>query len=160
MTRSPSLAIPSSFSSLRCGQSARQNARAILSVSRLCSAESDIPPLGWSPFCRKNTCTKHSDKCKRKKRQFQIDFKCYFYHCTYFCPPDNLPVFFVFWFLEYLCTADGLHGFSIDGAYNSGEEITCTKNLLHWNYLVWIFVCGTKLDTIGLKGLMITYLKW
>lgn len=43
VTRSPSLAIPSSFSSLRCGHSAKQNARAMRSVKRLCSADADTP---------------------------------------------------------------------------------------------------------------------
>lgn len=38
---------------------------------------------------------------------------------SYFCPADDLPVFFVFWLLEHLRTADGLHGFPIDGTYNS-----------------------------------------
>lgn len=59
VTRRPSLAIPSSFSSLRCGHSAKQKARAIRSISRLCSAESLVPSLGRSPLWRKNTCTKH-----------------------------------------------------------------------------------------------------
>lgn len=59
VTRRPSLAIPSSFSSLRCGHSAKQKARAIRSISRLCSAESLVPSLGRSPLWRKNTCPKH-----------------------------------------------------------------------------------------------------
>lgn len=37
----------------------------------------------------------------------------------YFCPADDLPIFFVFRLLEHLRTADGLHGFPINGTYNS-----------------------------------------
>lgn len=57
--RRPSLAFPSSFSSLRCGHNAKQKARAIRSISRLCSAES-LASLGQCPLCRKNTCTKQA----------------------------------------------------------------------------------------------------
>lgn len=38
--------------------------------------------------------------------------------------------------------------------------MTCTKNLLHSNYLIWALVYGTKLDTIGLEEIKITSLKW
>lgn len=115
VTRSPSLAIPSSFSSFRCGHSARQNARAIRSVSRLCSAESVTPPLGWSPLCRKKTCTRQRHRCGGHRYMLLL----YMHHHTYFCPADDLPIFFVFWLLEHLHAADGLHGFPIDGANNS-----------------------------------------
>lgn len=64
-TRRPSLAMPSSFSSLRCGHSDRQKARAIRSMSRLCSAESLALPLGWGGLCRKKTCT------NKKQRSIQ-----------------------------------------------------------------------------------------
>lgn len=60
VTLSPSLAMPSSFSSFRCGQSAMQKALATFSVRRLWSAGS-LRPLGWSSLWRKNTCRKHED---------------------------------------------------------------------------------------------------
>lgn len=66
VTRSPSLAMPSSFSSLRCGHSARQNARAILSVSRLCSVWWSLWLLGWSPLCTKNTWETHKRLTRHK----------------------------------------------------------------------------------------------
>lgn len=56
VTRRPSLAMPSSFRSFRWGHSARQNALAIRSVSRLCSAESLAPLLGFWLRWRKKTC--------------------------------------------------------------------------------------------------------
>lgn len=52
-------------------------------------------------------------------------------HYIYFCPADDLPIFFVFRLLEHLRTADGLHGFPINGTYNSvGQKhiIFQTKN--------------------------------
>lgn len=122
VTRSPSLAIPSSFSSLRCGHSAKQKARAIRSISRLCSAESLAPLLGRSPLCRKNTCIQHIHININKGREpFQI-FLVFQTDHLYFCPADDLPIFFVFKFLEHLCTANGLHGFPINGTYNSVEH--------------------------------------
>lgn len=54
VTRSPSLAMPSSFSSLRCGHRAMQKALATFSVSRLWSAGS-LRPMDWSSLWRKNT---------------------------------------------------------------------------------------------------------
>lgn len=57
VTRSPSLVIPSSFSSFRCGQSAKQKAFATFSVSLLWSAGS-LRPLCCSSFSRKNTWRK------------------------------------------------------------------------------------------------------
>lgn len=122
VTRSPSLAIPSSLSSLRCGHRAKQKARAIRSVSRLCSAESLASPLGWSPLCRKNTWHKTlTNKCtKGGGGQDQVDLSSYDMDLyTYFCPANDLSIFFVLWLLEHLGAADGLHGFPINGAYNS-----------------------------------------
>ena len=118
-TLSPSLAIPSSFSSLRWGHRARQKARAIRSVSRSCSADSLAPLLGRSPLCRKNTCAHHTQTFKERK--FQIDLCSYFKQIImYFCPADDLSIFFVFWLLEHLNTADGLHGLPINGANDTG----------------------------------------
>lgn len=54
VTLSPSLAMPSSFSSFRCGHRAIQNALATFSVRRLWSAGS-LRTLVWSSLWRKNT---------------------------------------------------------------------------------------------------------
>lgn len=67
-------------------------------------------------------------------------------HYIYFCPADDLSIFFVFGLLEHLGTADRLHWFPIDGADDAGEHkqwyaVTCTHSLkqtekdvscLHW----------------------------
>lgn len=55
----------------------------------------------------------------------------------YFCPANDLPVFFVFRFLEHLGAADGLHGLSIDGA-DDAEQMRQTKG--------FYFLLKTKLS--------------
>lgn len=60
---------------------------------------------------------KHLHQTPTSGKLFLRNF--YDHQLLYLCPADDLPVFLVLWLLEHLCTANGLHRFSINGTYNT-----------------------------------------
>lgn len=91
--------------------------------------------------------TRKRRKCKRRGQFQMLLFEVN--NQMYFCPADDLSIFFVFWLLEHLRTDDGLHGFPINGTYNSGghklnwhntregyeRESLPTQMSMYWWYL-------------------------
>lgn len=71
---------------------------------------------GW-PSARRRPAPNESRDQNKVGAQSTLDPKML--ADPYFCPADDLSVLFVFWLLKHLCAADGLHGFPIDGTYNS-----------------------------------------